>query len=122
MQITRGMLDEAATKGILAEEQAQALWTYLLDRDIETPSFRPAHLLYYLGGLIAIGAMTLFMTLGWERFGGTGLLLIALCYCAIALALTEFLLRRRHLSIPAGITAALAVQRISPFGFTYSAC
>lgn len=112
MQITRGMLDEAASKGILAEGQAQALWTYLLDRDIETPSFRPAHILYYLGGLIAIGAMTLFMTLGWERFGGTGLLLIALCYGAIALALTEFLLRRRHLSIPAGITAALAVVMV----------
>jgi hypothetical protein len=41
--------------------------------------------LYYLGGLIAIGAMTLFMTLGWERFGATGLLWIAVCYCAIAL-------------------------------------
>ena len=25
-----------------------------------------AHILYYLGGMIAIGAMTLFMTLGWR--------------------------------------------------------
>lgn len=46
MQITRGMLDEAASKGILAEGQAQVLRTYLLNRDIETPSFRPAHILY----------------------------------------------------------------------------
>lgn len=112
MQITRRVLDEATSKGLLAEGQAQSLWAFLLERELEVPSFRPAHILYYLGGLIAIGAMTLFMTLGWDRFGGTGLLLIAACYCGVALALTEFLLRRKHLAIPAGITATLAVVMV----------
>lgn len=112
MRISRASIDEAVARGLLSFEQGGALWNFLVAREQETPSFKPAHILYYLGGLIAIGAMTLFMTLGWERFGGTGLLLIALAYCAIALALTEFFLARRHLAIPAGITAALAVVMV----------
>jgi hypothetical protein len=112
MQITRAILDEAAAKGLLDNSQVKALWDFLQHRDQETPTFKPAHILYYLGGLIAIGAMTLFMNLGWEQFGGTGLLVISICYCAIALAITEFLLKRRHLTIPAGITGTLAVVMV----------
>jgi hypothetical protein len=62
--------------------------------------------------MLAIGAMTLFMTLGWERFGGKGLLLISAFYCIVAIALTEFLLGRGQLSLPAGITAGLAVVMV----------
>ena len=112
MQITRAVLDEAAAKGLIQKGQSLALWNFLVEHERETPSFRPAHILYYLGGMIAIGAMTLFMNLGWERFGGTGLLLISVCYSAVALALTEFLLGRKHLALPAGITAALAVVMV----------
>jgi len=112
MRITRASMVEAVAKGLLNEEQGLKLWNFLVEREQEAPAFKPAHILHYLGGLIAIGAMTLFMTLGWERFGGAGLLLIALAYCAIALALTEFFLARGKLAIPAGITAALAVVMV----------
>lgn len=112
MNITRSSLDEAASRGILSAAQGQALWAFLTERERDTPSFKPAHILYYLGGMMAIGAMSLFMTLGWERFGGKGLLLIALVYAAVALALTEHLLHSRHLPLPAGITAALAVTLV----------
>lgn len=66
------------------------------------------HILYYLGGLIAIGAMTLFMNLGWERFGGIGLFSIACIYALLALFITEHLIKK-NLLIPAGITATMAV-------------
>jgi hypothetical protein len=112
MRITRGNLIQAAESGVLTPQQAVDLWHFLATRDVETPSFKAAHILYYLGGLIAIGAMTLFITLGWERFGGAGLLVIAVCYIAIAIAATEYLLRRSQLSIPAGITGALAVALV----------
>jgi hypothetical protein len=112
MQITRATIDQAVAQNILNEEQGRAFWNFLAEKEQETPSFKAAHILYYLGGLIAIGAMSLFMTLGWERFGGTGLLLISLAYCAVALCITEFLLTRRQLAIPAGITATLAVVMI----------
>ncbi len=112
MRVTRSMIEEAVAGGVLDNQQGHELWEFLVQREVETPSFRPAHILYYLGGLVAIGAMTLFMTLGWERFGGGGLVLISLAYCIFALVLTEFLLARRHLAIPAGITATLAIVMI----------
>ncbi|CAN5400335.1 hypothetical protein BH09PSE6_BH09PSE6_13030 [soil metagenome] len=112
MRLTRGMLDEAVSQQVLAAGQADALWQWLAVREAETPAFKPAHILYYLGGLIAIGAMTLFMTLGWEQFGGVGLMFISACYCLLAIALTEWFLRRKGLAIPAGITGALAVVMV----------
>ncbi|HET9650971.1 MAG TPA: hypothetical protein VFP36_02210 [Usitatibacter sp.] len=104
MKLDRKSLEEAIAAGILPAEQAEALWRYLDQRHEDTPSFKPAHILYYLGGLIAVGALTLFMTLGWERFGGQGLLLISLAYGIGAIALTESLLSR-GLNLPAGLTA-----------------
>ncbi|WP_024301833.1 hypothetical protein [Pseudogulbenkiania sp. MAI-1] len=109
MELNRGLLNEAAASGLISEQQAERLWQFFRERGHDTPSFRATHILYYFGGLIAIGAMSLFMTLGWERFGGWGLLLITLAYAAAGIGLTEHLLRRRHLAIPAGITATFVV-------------
>ena len=112
MNITRTMLDDAARSSVLEAHQVAELWKFLEARAKATPEFKAAHILYYLGGLVAIGAMTLFMTLGWEQFGGPGLMLIAAVYCAAALAVTEVLLFRKRLSLPAGLTAALAVVTV----------
>lgn len=108
MDIEPALLAEAARNGVITHAQGAALWRFLLDRTADRPAFRLTHILYYLGGLIAIGAMTLFMTLGWERFGGGGLLAITLVYGSLGLALVE-LLQRRRLAIPAGIAAAFVV-------------
>lgn len=117
-------LEAARDAGLLQPEQVQPLLDFLRRRAAGTPAaappvsdtapheaprFRLTHVLYYLGGMIAIGAMTLFMTLGWERLGGSGLLAIALGYFAALWAVTGWLLRVRRLPIPAGITATLAV-------------
>jgi hypothetical protein len=109
MELNRGLLKEASEKALINEKQAEQLWKFLGERGKDTPSFRFTHILYYLGGLIAIGAMSLFMTLGWERFGGWGLFFIALAYAGAGLWLTEFFLNRSRLPIPAGITAAFVV-------------
>ncbi|MGB6053843.1 MAG: DUF2157 domain-containing protein [Burkholderiaceae bacterium] len=108
MHITRALLQDAADHGVLSAPQADALWRFLSERDGAAPAFRAAHILYYLGGLVAIGAMSLFMTLGWEAFGGGGLLAVALLYAALGLWLMRLLLARR-LAIPAGICAVFVV-------------
>lgn len=108
MELNRILLKQAADQGVLTDQQAELLWAFLHERQQDVPAFRFTHILYYLGGLLAIGAMSLFMTLGWERFGGWGLFCIALAYAGAGLWLTEFFLRRR-LPIPAGITAAFVV-------------
>ncbi|MDY0138056.1 MAG: DUF2157 domain-containing protein, partial [Thiomicrospira sp.] len=109
MELKRTHLNQAAEDGLISHQQADQLWFFLTERSQDTPSFRFAHILYYAGGLIAIGAMSLFMTLGWETFGGWGLFLIALAYGGAGLWLTEFLLNRSKLPIPAGISAAFVV-------------
>jgi len=109
MELNRGLLKDATENGLINEQQAEQLWKFLSERGKDTPSFRFTHVLYYLGGLIAIGAMSLFMTLGWERFGGWGLFFIALAYASAGLWLTEFFLYRSRLPIPAGITATFVV-------------
>jgi hypothetical protein len=109
MDLKRAQLSEAARQGVISEDQAGQLWAFLSDQGQDQASFQVTHILYYVGGLIAIGAMSLFMTLGWERFGGTGLMLISLGYAAAGLWLTEYFLRQRRLLIPAGITAAFVV-------------
>ena len=123
MKTRRADLERARDVGLLQPAQVQPLLDFLDSRvasSIEStadghalagqgPRFKLAHVLYYLGGLIAIGAMSLFMTLGWERFGGGGLLAIALAYFAGLWAVTDWLLRIKRLPIPAGITATLAV-------------
>ena len=119
MEINRECLKEATAKGIVTELQAEQLWQFLSDRHRDTPSFHFTHILYYLGGMIAIGAMSLFMNLGWERFGGWGLFGIALAYGVAGLWLTEFFLARRHLQIPAGIMATFVVvlTPLAVYGF-----
>ena len=119
MELNRVLLREAAAKGLINQQQAEQLWKFLSERGKDTPSFRFTHVLYYLGGLIAIGAMSLFMTLGWERFGGWGLLFIAFAYTGAGLWLTEFFLKRRRLPIPAGITATFVVvlTPLAVYGF-----
>lgn len=118
MRITRQQLDDAAAQGLISAGQAQALWSRLAEAAADTPSFRFGHILYYVGGMAAIGAMSLFMTLGWERLGGWGLLAIALAYAVAGIGLTEHLLRRRRLPVPAGIVATfvLALAPLAIYG------
>jgi len=129
-------LQMAVRDGLISAQQAQALWLRWAgpERTLETrpagigprvttsepaplaplsavdsgPRFSFTNTLYYFGGMVAIGAMTLFMTLGWQKFGHWGLLVIALAYLFACLKVADHLLRQQ-LPTPAGILAALAV-------------
>ncbi|WP_417068848.1 hypothetical protein [Niveibacterium terrae] len=109
-RISQTELDTAVERGILSAASADALWSFLSDRQEadQTPRFDFTHVLYYLGGMLAIGAMSLFMTLGWERFGGWGIFFIALAYMGVALGLARRF-ERENLLAPMGIMATLFV-------------
>jgi hypothetical protein len=115
LQIDRAALDAAAADGIVTAEQADALWRYWSAQRAARPDVAPrfsiTHILYYLGGMIAIGAMTLFMNLGWERFGSWGLFGIAVAYAIACIAVCRSL-DARGLPIPAGILATLAIALV----------
>jgi hypothetical protein len=108
MKLTREGLQDAVREGILSSEQAEALYRHLERQPATGPAFSLTNILYYFGGLTAIGAMTLFMNLGWEQFGGWGILSIAILYAAIGLLLTERFRRGGH-HIPAGICATFTI-------------
>ncbi len=107
-------LEAAARAGFLQQSQVGPLAQFLDELHRDQPRFDFTHLLYYFGGLTAIGAMTLFMNLGWEQFGGWGIVSICLAYAAVGLLLTEWLLARGF-KIPAGICATFVVC-LAPLG------
>src|SRR6266568_3595386 len=116
--IRRSELDGAVNAGILSAAQADRLVAFLAGKAAAVapggaePRFSFVHVLYYLGGMIAIGAMSLFMTLGWNALGGWGGFVTAVLYAMLALSLTHWFLERKQLEIPAGITATLAVVTV----------
>ena len=116
MQIERTQLDTAVGRGIIDDAQATALWSLLLAEQKDRPQFSFNHLLYYLGGMVAIGGVSVFVTLGWETLGGTGLSLVALAVMAVAAWLTHHFLVEQKLAIPAGLMAALVVAA-APLAF-----
>lgn len=100
------------TAAELAETDAQGMQAMpaqaprpALDRG---PVFSFTNTLYYFGGMLAIGAMTLFMTLGWELFGAWGVFALAVGYFTGALLVASNLLDK-GLRMPAGVLATLAV-------------
>lgn len=96
MKVTKQKLELAVTEEIISQEQADNLFDFLKALPSTGPSFDFTHVLYYMGGLIAIGAMTLFMNLGWENFGGSGILLISLAYAGVGLKLADNFQKNGH--------------------------
>jgi hypothetical protein len=118
MKITKNMLQQAVDKKIINEKQAHALIDFIKTLPGQEPSFNLTNVLYYFGGLIAIGAMTLFMNLGWEIFGGWGIFYLSLCYALLGLSLCHKLNSNGHV-IPAGICATFVIclTPLAVYGF-----
>jgi len=115
IRVERKHLDAAAAADVISAEQAQRLWAFLstqvqpgVSTREDSPHFTLTNVLYYLGGMLAIGAMSLFMTLGWEGVGGWGIFFIALLYAGIAFKLAQRFEAQGHV-IPMGIMATLIV-------------
>jgi len=120
-QIRRVDLDGAVDAGILTTAQADRLASFLAARvpapgtphdAHERPRFSFVHVLYYLGGMIAIGAMSLFMTISWASYGPWSGVVFSLAYGVLFIALTHTFHERKRLAVPAGIMATLAVVMV----------
>ena len=108
MKITKENLGNAVKNNILSADQADELMAFLKSQPTVAPAFDFTHVLYYFGGLIAIAAMTLFMTLGWKSFGGWGIFFISLIYAGVGLKLTNSFQNKGY-AVPAGICVAFVV-------------
>jgi hypothetical protein len=121
MNVSRSELIAAARDAGIEEATAAELWSQLESRasKAEPARFTAANFAYYLGGLLVIGAMTYFMTLGWFAYGGWFIFVVSLGYIALlgiaGYAMSGDLKMRR----PGGIlvTAAVCVTPLAVYGF-----
>jgi hypothetical protein len=111
MNLSKEDLIWAAREGVISEEQADQLWQKLREHDTRstTSKFDVANVAYYFGALIVMSAMGWLMNLGWERFGGLGIFLLATCYAVLFVFAGQALWFKENLTIPGGLLFTLAV-------------
>lgn len=112
MNISKQDLDSAASEKLISAEQANLLWTRLEARYSNRSNFGVANVAYYLGALVVMSAMGWFMTLGWQKFGGGGIFLIATGYAIAFLLAGYYLWFSQNLKIPGGLLFTLAVWMV----------
>lgn len=108
----------AAAKTGITNTQQENLWSLLESRKAETQaedsvdSSTSSYVkwLSYFGAMIIISAMTWLMTLGWERFGDLGLLLISLGYAIFFFLIGNYLWKQRDLHTPGGLLITVAIS------------
>ena len=134
ISVGEGDLDAAVHGGVITQAQAKALWMRWTDPALAAslagmpgsrsgaharttapahhgPGFSGLNVLYYFGGLLAISAMTTFMTVSWGAFGAWGVLVLGVLYLFATLKVSDHL-KSRALTTPAGILATLAVSLV----------
>ncbi|WP_295718328.1 hypothetical protein [uncultured Halovibrio sp.] len=102
MKVDQEVLASAEREGILGPGQAERLWGFLAEGQAaagERPQFRAAHLLYYFGGLLAIGAASLFLNAAWNQFGPWMGAALAIGYAIGCWHVAAWLLEQRRLAI-----------------------
>ncbi|HEY1406309.1 MAG TPA: DUF2157 domain-containing protein [Spirochaetota bacterium] len=119
MNIQLNDLQTAVKKKIITKAQMESILSLRADREKVTPSFDIIHLLYYFGALVVIGAMGMFMTIGWEDFGGVGIMAIALVYAGIFALAGYIFWYRKKAKVAGGLlyTMAVCMTPLIVYGF-----
>jgi hypothetical protein len=120
--------DAAVAAGIVTAEQAARLSAFygeaapgIAAEPSDTPKpaiFDLAHVLWYAGALIVMGAMGLFSTLAFNQMGPGALIATALVYAAAFTAGGHYLWVAKNLRTPGGllVTVAVAMPPLAVFG------
>lgn len=108
-KINQEYLKRAVTRQIITQEQALQLWTMLEGESRDVPKLSTGHVLYYLGGLLAIGAVTVFIGNSLDIFMGWPLFFLGV-FSFAGSYLLAIRLQRKNLLLPAGIFAAICLS------------
>jgi len=111
-------LRRAVEQGVISAEQGDALWRGLVSHaeTMKRSRFDTAHLLWYTGALIVIGAMGLFSTLAFSTWGGWALASTAVVY-ALMFAVLGHSLWQHQIKVPGGLCIVIAVTMAPLFVF-----
>ena len=115
MHFTDQDLRAAVAAGALDANKLTPLLDFLNGRAATSPvapapRFDLAHLLWYAGALIVMGAMGLFSTLAFSAMGGYALAATALAYAVVFTAAGHYLWHHKNLRVPGGLLIAIAVS------------
>jgi hypothetical protein len=117
MQYSVNDLRGAANAGAIGTADLERLLAFLSKSRPASPAdaspparFDAAHLLWYAGALIVIGAMGLFSTVAFSQMGGQALTACAIIYAIGFTAAGHYLWHRKNLRVPGGLLVAVAVS------------
>lgn len=109
MRINQPKLERAMTKLGFTREQSLTVWNDLANTADTEAQFEPAHVGYFFGALLVIGAMGWFITNGWDRFAGWQLTAIAVTYATAFVIGGAQVWRKSLFRIPGGLLVTMAV-------------
>lgn len=109
MNISREDLQSAVKQGVLQPGQDAALWDSLQKNGRDRPRFDLAHVSYYAGALIIMGAMGWFMTKAWEFLPGLVLTAVAVVYATLFTLAGRWVWDRLGLRSAGGLLLTVAV-------------
>ena len=115
MKIIEQELERAVMETGLSRDHAQAIWRKLHTHSEVEAHFEYAHVGYYFGALLVIGAMGWFMTNGWDSFRGWQLFAIAAGYAAVFSIVGRQVWTQPLFRIPGGLLITIAVC-MTPLG------
>jgi len=115
VEISKQDVEWAHAQGLISAAQVEPLWAALEGRARGRARFDFPHVTYYFGALVVMSAMGWFVNRAWERFGGAGLLLIAVVYALCCSLAGLRLWVRQGLRVPGGLLFTLAVW-MTPLG------
>jgi len=102
-------IQELVEAGIIDEATAGSIRAFTHQRYADRPRFDVTHVGYYFGALIVMLAFAWFIFEGYDRYGGTALLMIAPSYALLFILAGGWLWKRPGLKIPGGLMFTLAV-------------
>jgi hypothetical protein len=108
-KISMAELQAAVERAGLPADAWERIQTAMSAEPETAPAFEAAHVSYYLGALLIIGAMGWFITNAWDRLSGLTLAAIALAYAVVFGGVGERLFRRAATRVPGGLLVAVAV-------------
>ena len=109
MKISERELENAVTQAGLTAANSRAVWQRLQANSQSEAHFEPAHVGYYFGALLVIGAMGWFITNGWDSFKGWQLAVIAAGYALAFVVVGRAIWSNPIFKIPAGLLITMAV-------------
>ncbi len=76
MKITKSLLEKAAREGLLRQEQVEPLWTFFE----KSSAFKTGMIWGFLGGSLALAALSILLYDHWEKIPGYGVALIGIIF------------------------------------------